>query len=653
LVNGHRLAPADLYGNFIDLSMIPLTAVERIDVVTDGASAIYGSDAVGGVVNIITRQDFDGAETRARFGSDTHNDVHESQVGQTLGQKWGSGSALLTYEFYDRTPLDANDRSFTALAPLPFTLLPEQVRQSVFATLNQSINPDLSIYSDAMFSHRSTHSDDTVLGSFQDSGQGIVNEYGVVLGGDLAVSATTNFEFSGDYSTGDAVVRGFNYPETMPAQNDKATSEVATGEGVLSGPLWSLPAGPIRYALGVQYRRESFDAQNFVANTRFEPDRNVFAGFVEARVPILSSSDPSWLHGSLDLSLADREEHYSDFGSTNNPTIGLIWSPLKSLKFRGTYGTSFVAPLLSDTNPTLQEVAGFNTTQVPGSTPPGSGTVNELIEFGGNPDLKAQTATTWTVGADWQSSEATGLKAHVNYYDIRFRDRIADLQSSGYSVWTALTMANIFGPQIVTVNPPASLVQSLVSSPSLENFGANLNDIGAVIDSRSLNLSEVNTNGIDFSSAYRSEVMGWALEPGIDASYVLHLQDRFTSTSPLAEIVNTLYNPTRVRARGHMTVSRKPFSVSGFVNFVSSYKNNYVTPPVNIASWTTVDLSAAYSCETCSGILSGFTATLAATNVLNRAPPYAKNPNDFAINYDGANANPLGRFYSLEIGMRW
>ena len=79
LVNGRRVAPAGL-GHFVDVSTIPLAAVERVEVLADGASAAYGSDAVGGVVNFILRGDFEGAETSLRFGSDGRGDVSEQVI---------------------------------------------------------------------------------------------------------------------------------------------------------------------------------------------------------------------------------------------------------------------------------------------------------------------------------------------------------------------------------------------------------------------------------------------------------------------------------------------------------------------------------------------------------------------------------------------
>ncbi|MGH8201498.1 MAG: TonB-dependent receptor plug domain-containing protein [Steroidobacteraceae bacterium] len=71
LLNGHRLAPAGYSGSFVDVSLIPLSAVSRIEILADGASAIYGTDAVAGVVNIITRRHFSGAETGVQYGEAT------------------------------------------------------------------------------------------------------------------------------------------------------------------------------------------------------------------------------------------------------------------------------------------------------------------------------------------------------------------------------------------------------------------------------------------------------------------------------------------------------------------------------------------------------------------------------------------------------
>lgn len=113
LVNGVRQPAGGLNGAFVDVSNIAASAIERIEVLTDGASAIYGSDAIGGVVNIILQRDYDGAETRVRAGS-FDGDSDENQLSQLLGTSWSTGSTMLAYQFYERDALSRSDRPYTA-----------------------------------------------------------------------------------------------------------------------------------------------------------------------------------------------------------------------------------------------------------------------------------------------------------------------------------------------------------------------------------------------------------------------------------------------------------------------------------------------------------------------------------------------------------
>lgn len=113
LVNGRRLAPAGL-GSFVDLSTIPLSAVERIEIVVDGASAIYGADAVGGVVNVILKTGYEGADTLVRLGTVTDGNSDELQFAQSIGHSWDSGNVLLAYEFHRQDGLAAADRDYAA-----------------------------------------------------------------------------------------------------------------------------------------------------------------------------------------------------------------------------------------------------------------------------------------------------------------------------------------------------------------------------------------------------------------------------------------------------------------------------------------------------------------------------------------------------------
>jgi outer membrane receptor protein involved in Fe transport len=112
LVNGHRQAASGVAGSFVDVSSIPASAVSRIEILTDGASAVYGSDAIGGVVNIVLRDDYEGAETQVRYG--VAGDPRERLVSQILGGSWDGGNALFGYQFYDRAALAKSARAYTA-----------------------------------------------------------------------------------------------------------------------------------------------------------------------------------------------------------------------------------------------------------------------------------------------------------------------------------------------------------------------------------------------------------------------------------------------------------------------------------------------------------------------------------------------------------
>jgi outer membrane receptor protein involved in Fe transport len=120
LIDGRRVAPSGVEGEFVDIENIPMSAIERIDILPDSASATYGADAVGGVVNFVLRNRFDGAETIARGGSGTRGDLQEYLFSQTMGKTWDGGSGLVSFEFYDRGALPAADRAYAASDLRPF-----------------------------------------------------------------------------------------------------------------------------------------------------------------------------------------------------------------------------------------------------------------------------------------------------------------------------------------------------------------------------------------------------------------------------------------------------------------------------------------------------------------------------------------------------
>jgi iron complex outermembrane receptor protein len=111
LMNGKRLGATT--GGYQDLSQIPMGAIERIEILKDGASAIYGSDAIGGVVNVITRKRFDGAEAQVYLGQYGEGDGETNQYSFTLGAEGERGGVTLSAEYSKQDPVWAKDRWFS------------------------------------------------------------------------------------------------------------------------------------------------------------------------------------------------------------------------------------------------------------------------------------------------------------------------------------------------------------------------------------------------------------------------------------------------------------------------------------------------------------------------------------------------------------
>lgn len=115
LVNGRRLVPSGAGTDqvFADLSVIPLAAVERIELLKGGGSALYGADAVGGVINIITRKNWEGARAEVDTQSTTKFDQNDVTVSGGLGVSSDRGRATVAFSYFRRTELTADERDFS------------------------------------------------------------------------------------------------------------------------------------------------------------------------------------------------------------------------------------------------------------------------------------------------------------------------------------------------------------------------------------------------------------------------------------------------------------------------------------------------------------------------------------------------------------
>jgi iron complex outermembrane receptor protein len=160
LLNGRRAGPAGTGGSVgpFDLNVIPLSAVERVEILKDGASSLYGSDAVAGVVNIITKKDssssLDFNYTRPEAGKAGS----ELQISGTWGQKFDNGYFRISADYYKQEEFDRGDRSYFGCSQ-PYFFKPDGSR----ADLVNPLTGDYNCSADVIWGHNWTYSygDDT------------------------------------------------------------------------------------------------------------------------------------------------------------------------------------------------------------------------------------------------------------------------------------------------------------------------------------------------------------------------------------------------------------------------------------------------------------------------------------------------------------
>ena len=115
LINGRRITPGGSGANAaVDLSALPTNVIERIEILKDGSSAVYGSDAIAGVVNIITRKRMDGLDANVYGSTSTRGDGQQIDINSVVGSTNEKGGVLLSVGFYSGAPVWAGNRDFSS-----------------------------------------------------------------------------------------------------------------------------------------------------------------------------------------------------------------------------------------------------------------------------------------------------------------------------------------------------------------------------------------------------------------------------------------------------------------------------------------------------------------------------------------------------------
>lgn len=181
LMNGHRIPTSGINHVLADPNIIAPIALERVEVLADGASSVYGSDAVAGVINFITRKKFNGVEANVQKGFASNYKTFNAGI--LAGKTWDTGSFLLAYNYSNRSNLSAAARGFSSNANLTglggtnfssnrcttptigaaaatcsytgtWDLLPSEKRHNVYAALQQDVGDRLHLSADFIYANR-------------------------------------------------------------------------------------------------------------------------------------------------------------------------------------------------------------------------------------------------------------------------------------------------------------------------------------------------------------------------------------------------------------------------------------------------------------------------------------------------------------------
>ena len=659
LVNGQRIAPSGT-GSFVDVSLIPVSAIERIEILTDGASAIYGSDAVGGVVNLILRDDVKGIEPMLQLGTSTRGGGDQLVASLTGGAGWRGGHGLLTYEYHEDSRVRAGQRDFTINLPADWSLLPSEKRHSFYGSAHQQIADSLRLDLSGMYASRTTDR------SFFMAGPALpVNQHAFArsFGGTAVLQLDLGFwraQGSASYYRSRTREREVQ-PEGQGFFNSYATRNGLLEFGLRAdGPLLELPAGPAKLAVGTGFRREQF-AGVFESPVNLPNptlgSRKIESGYAELLVPLFGTPNRRPGIERLTFSAAGRFEHYEKLGSTFNPKVGLIWSPVKGLDLRSSYATSFRAPLLSESlgfyNVFLLPTSAFYID--PNQAPAGVGAA--LV--GSNPLVSPEKSRSFTAGAELAPPSLPGLRLSATYYAIRFTNRIA-LPTEQIAV-----VGDPALEPIITRNPPVSSVSSLFagaaqvldfSGPGFTPGNATPSDVIVIVDARTSNTAESRTSGLDLGADY-----DWTLGPNrfraeLNVNRVFKFDDRLTKASAVVHTLNTPFHPVGWRARGGINWSRGKFSAGGFINFTAAYHDARTGVSLPVRSYTVVDAALAFTGTERDGpLLNKLRLALNVNNLFDRSPPRLAPEPGFTrgIGYDPVNASGLGRTVSLQIRRGW
>lgn len=407
--------------------------------------------------------------------------------------------------------------------------------------------------------------------------------------------------------------------------------------GFVRGPLFNLPAGPMQLVLGGEYERAGLNiGATYLGSAALYPSadfhRETHSFFGEARIPLIGKVSDAEGSELLAATVAGRYDHYSDFGDTTNPQVGVELRPLRPFLVRATYSTAFLAPTLLELHFPQSTYQSVVIDPLNGDTPE-----TATIVYGGNSNLRPETATSWTAGFVYSSEGIPGLQLAVTNWDI----------NSNNSIQT-------FSNNVIIGNPsdfPGAVTRA-TSCGGLAN--CPITQVSTIYS----NFGEIHVKGVDYQLEYRRNTAFGELMPSLSATQTYHYSQALT---PSAATVNALGQAQdsgnwAPRWKGTISLGWKlgAYSTSVYGRYVSRYQDYDSTRSIGNLWFLDANLAWAVGQTFApdSSWLKGTSLSIGGVNIFNRLPQYS-NFGDGGVGYDPAQSDIRGRFLYVRAGAKF
>jgi outer membrane receptor protein involved in Fe transport len=653
LLNGRRLS-YDGFAQAVDISAIPVEAVEQIQVVPDGASAIYGSDAVAGVVNVMLKPSFNGVTLGTRFGTSADGGATDRAYTATAGNSWGSGGLIATFMKEDEDPISADQRDYTQAMYGQATLYPGQTLRSGLFSAHQDLGDNVELRIDALKTDRDVSQLVAYPGLY------------LVASGETKISSvdpSVLFFLPGDWTLTASFTRGKDTsslvqseflssdPPELLLNSPFVYANQTTAWGVDGeGPLFHIGQNQVRLAAGFGSRKDMLsDPGYFSGNEEGGTERSNYV-YGELDIPFVSPMTSRPGLRRLELDLAGRSEDYDRFGRVTTPKVGIIYDPSEDFTFKTSWGRSFKAPTL------LQLYARratylWTTQQIGGTGFPAGSTV--LMSNGSNSNLGPERARTWSTSVDFHPKALPRLDAELSYFNIDYTDRVLQPLANYES-----TLSDPAYAPFVDYSPTEQQQQALLALYR----DAFYNETGAAYDPSKVvaiahdeytNVSQWRAKGFDLTGSYRFDLGTGELVLRGAASWLESSQQSSPDAPPI-DLAGMIFYPAKLNGRVGAIWRSGGFNASGFVNYTSGVTSQLTVVTQKSSSFTTFDATVSYNTGARHGTLSGILISLSVQNLFNRDPPLYTSPTPISVPpYDSTNYSAIGRFVDVSITKHW